>query len=435
MSCLVQPKTNVIPRPKHSQATVGENPLITVNLCIAVVAVLCALTNGAAAAGEASPRQRAYPPKRPVDRSAEPIKIAFISYANPQQVARDAGVLAAYLEPFVGVTVKGFVTLDYGSTIETMRGNNVDLATIDPLAFMMAHERIGAKPLLLEIYSSGAPTYHSCIWVRRDSGIESLESLKGRTIAFADQVDMSGHLLPREIFVQKGLLIGTLMKSEYFQHVYFAGGDEQAIRAVLNGFVDAAGISQYGYLLLRPRERDKVTTIARSIESPAHLLMARKDLDDQICDRIKQALLALDPSRPCDKKLLDKLYGVQGYAEAKLSDFGQVAKIAARYGFLKTPELFAAKGAPISREPKDANIREASEHLNEPLTSRSIEVQPADASPINAACPFSGKPINPTARTVTYKGNVYGFCCNRCVGPFNRNPQRAIAMLKDTASK
>jgi len=95
---------------------------------------------------------------------------------------------------------------------------------------------------------------------------------------------MSGHLLPREIFVQKGLLIGTLMKSEYFQHVYFAGGDEQAIRAVLNGFVDAAGISQYGYLLLRPRERDKVTTIARSIESPAHLLMARKDLDVAVAE-------------------------------------------------------------------------------------------------------------------------------------------------------
>jgi|SRR5918996_6320445 phosphonate transport system substrate-binding protein len=274
------------------------------------------------------------------DEEAEPLKIAFISYANPQQVAKDTDVLRKYLEPLIGVPIKTFVTLDYGSSIEAMRNGKTDLAFVDPLAFMIAHEQIGAKPLLLEIYASGKPVYHSSIWVRKDSGIKTLEDLRDKTIAFADQVDMSGHLLPRDIFVKAGLLRDDRTGLDFFKQVYFAGGDEQAIRAVLNGFVDAAGISQYSNLLLRPEERDAVLTIGHSIDSPSHLLMARKELAESICSRIQRALLTLDKNVPEDKAILDKLYGVHGYEVANLSDFSDVAKIASRYGLVKRPELF-----------------------------------------------------------------------------------------------
>ena len=281
------------------------------------------------------------PAKRPVDVNATPIKIAFISYANPQQVAKDSGAVCKYLEPFVGVPVEGFITMDYGSSVEAMRSQQADLAFVDPLAFMMAHEQIGAKPLVLEVYPTNEPSYYSCIWVRKDSGIDEVEDLRDRVIAFADQVDMSGHLLPRDIFVSEGLLPADRLEGTFFKQVYFAGGDEQAIRAVYNGFVDAAGISQFAYLLLRPEERDEITVIGRSIDSPSHLVMARKDLPDETCERIKQALLALDPKKADEKALLERLYGVRGFVAAEMSDFAEVANIAARYGFIRKPETFA----------------------------------------------------------------------------------------------
>ena len=286
------------------------------------------------------------PARLTVDPKAEPLKIAFISYANPQHVAKNSAAISKYLEPFVGVPVEGFVTTDYGSSVETMRSGLTDLAFVDPLAFLMAHEQIGAKPLLLEVYSTGRPTYYSCIWVRKDSGIKKPADLKGKSIAFADQVDMSGHLMPRDIFVRLGLLPPDKLEGAFFKQVYFAGGDEQAIRAVMNGFVDAAGISQFAYLLLRPEERDDVTVIAKSIDSPAHLVMARKGLSEKTCKRIQQAFMALDLSNPYDQELLGKLYGVQGYVEARMSDFADVAKIAASYGFIRKPEVFAVKEKP-----------------------------------------------------------------------------------------
>ena len=281
------------------------------------------------------------PPAIPLDPEAEPLKIAFISYANPQQVIEDIKPVVAYLERYVGVPVKGFVTLDYGSSVEAMRNAHADLAFVDPLAFMMAHEQIGVMPLLLEVYHGGQPTYHSNIWVRRDSGLTKLSELAGKTIAFADPVDMSGYLLPRDIFERKSLIKGVEKPDGgFFSRVYFAGGDEQAMRAVFNKFVDAAGISQYAYLLLRPEERDQVIAIGQSIESPSHLVMARRDLSEELKRRVQQALAALDISNEQDKQILDKLYGVRGFVEAKLSDFALVAPIAARYGFVKHPEKF-----------------------------------------------------------------------------------------------
>jgi phosphonate transport system substrate-binding protein len=350
-----------------------------------------------------------HPPKLPIDRSVPALKFAFISYANPQQVARDIKPIVKYLEPCVGVPIKGFVTLDYGSAIEAMRSGKVDLATIDPLAFMMAHEQIGATPLALEVYSTGRASYHSNVWVRRDSGLKAAADLKGRTIAFADQVDMSGHLLPREIFIDQGLMSRKELSGGFFKQVYFAGGDEQAIRAVMNRHVDAAGISQYAYLLLRPEERDVVTTIARSIESPAHLIMARKGLSKQVCQRLKQALLALDHTQPADKVILDKLYGVQGFVAAKLSDFEDVAKVAGNYGFVKKPQLFAAD----KEKPKHAPA----------ATTK------ADSKPVNANCPIDAKPVDATV-TLIHNATRYGFCSNDCRRAFQKNPQAGIARLQ-----
>jgi len=308
---------------------------------LSALLLTAALSLPSSAAEEAKPKSKLA--ERPLDAKAATLTIAFISYANPQQVARDSEGVTKYLQKYLGVPVKGFVTLDYGSAIEAMRNAKADLAFVDPLAFMMAHEQIGARPLLLEIYRSGKPSYHSCIWVRKDSGLKQLADLRGKSIAFADQVDMSGHLMPRHVFVSAGLLSAKRIEGEFFKQVYFAGGDEQAMRAMFNGFTDAAGVSQYSLSLLRGEERDQVMALADSIESPAHLLMARPGLSDELTQRIKQVLLALDKTNPADKAMLDKLYGVHGYAEASLTNFQEIATVAASYGFVKKPELFSAK--------------------------------------------------------------------------------------------
>ena len=70
------------------------------------------------------------------------------------------------------------------------------------------------------------------------------------------------------------------------------------------------------------------------------MVMVRRDLAEGLQKRIRQARAALDMSNKQDKQILDKLYGVRGFVEAKMTDFATVARIAARYGFVKHPEKF-----------------------------------------------------------------------------------------------
>jgi phosphonate transport system substrate-binding protein len=72
------------------------------------------------------------------------------------------------------------------------------------------------------------------MYVRADSGITSLEQMRGRSMAWADPNSASGFLIPRAALRQAGISPET-----FFGRTGFAGGHEQAIVAVLGRQFDA----------------------------------------------------------------------------------------------------------------------------------------------------------------------------------------------------
>lgn len=46
-----------------------------------------------------------------------------------------------------------------------------------------------------------------------------------------------------------------------------------------------------------------------------------------------------------------------------------------------------------------------------------------------AACPVSGKDVNPAIKAV-YQGKEYSFCCKSCLAKFEKNPEKYIAKIK-----
>ena len=167
------------------------------------------------------------------------LRIVFIAYQNPEQIMDDVRPVVAYLKESLGMPVKHFVATDYAGVIEALRNGSADMGFMGPLQYVLAHKHAGAQPILGEVYKGNA-YYTSRIFVRKDSGLKTLADLKGKTIAFTDPISSSGYLYPLDLFKSEGLLRGPPEK--YFRRIYFAGGDEQAIRAVYNGFVDSAGI-------------------------------------------------------------------------------------------------------------------------------------------------------------------------------------------------
>lgn len=258
------------------------------------------------------------------------IRMAFIAYQNPEQVIEDVKPVIAYLEKKTGSKVTYHVATNYTGIVEALRNKTADVGFMGPLQYVMAHHYAGATPLLGEVYQ-GKPEYVSRIFVRRDSGIKTIQDLKGKSMAFTDPISSSGFLYPLELFRTSGLVKKDA--SEFFKRTYFAGGDEQAIRAVYNGFVDAAGIGQFAYNLLRPEEKSEVIAIADSAPLPSHCVVVRDGFDATSAKKLKDALLDLNEGP--NKHLLQNLYGVDGYVSVNHETYKGVETVARSHGLLK----------------------------------------------------------------------------------------------------
>lgn len=257
--------------------------------------------------------------------------LAFIPQENPEKLIGDIEVISDYLSKDTGLEVTGFVTSDHASAVEALRNGDADISFMGALPFVIAEKEVGAEVVLSEVYR-GSPTYTGRVFVRRDSGIETLADLKGKAIAFADPISESGYLYPLQTFVVEGLLEQGQDPKAFFGEVFFAGGYQQAMQAMVSGLVDAAAASQYAELLLTPEQQPQVKWIAESASIPSHVVIARKELDDETRQKFVAAMMKLN--EPEYRPLLKHVYSPDGYVIADSSAYDGVRKLAAEYGLL-----------------------------------------------------------------------------------------------------
>ncbi len=266
--------------------------------------------------------------------SKPPLRIAFIPFQNPEQLIDNVRPAIVFLERKMAHKITYVITMNYSAAVEALNANRADISFMSPLPYVLAHSQTGAEAILGEIYN-GKAYYHSRIFVRKKSGIKSLADLKGKTIAYVDPISSSGFMYPHDAFVRAGLIKSGLDKPEggFFRRVYYAGGDEQAIRAVHGGFVDAAGIGEFALNLLRQEQRDNIMAIGESIRIPSHVVVARKELDPGLKEKFIAAMLKL--SRPKHRQIVRSLYGTDGYIRVGHKNYEAVEKMARKYHFLK----------------------------------------------------------------------------------------------------
>ena len=266
---------------------------------------------------------------RAADRA---LTLAFIPQENPEKLIGDIGVITGYLERALSRKVKGFVTHDHAAAVEALAAGQADIAFMGALPFVLARARTGAKILLAEVYR-GKPYYAGAIFVRDDGPIRKLSQLRGRDIAFADPISESGYLYPLDLFAAARLVPRGTDPREFFHRVYFAGGYQQAIQAVAEGFVDAAGVSIYALMLLPADQQAKIRSIALTPPIPSHAVIARKGIDPALSEAFVEAMLQLN--RPGLRHLLKHVYGPDGYIRARSADYDRVADLARAYGLIK----------------------------------------------------------------------------------------------------
>ncbi len=270
--------------------------------------------------------------KRTWGSSKNELVLAFIPQENPEKLLVDVNQIAAWLTNTIDMPVRGFVTTDHAAAVEALRNGDADVSFMGALPYVLANQMIGAEAVLAEVYR-GKSVYTGRVFVRRDSLVQKLADLKGKSIAFSDPLSESGYLYPLDLFVEQGFLRRGDGPKQFFGKIYYAGGYQQAMQAVAAGLVDAAAASQYAEFLLSAQQQREVKWIAESKPIPSHTVIVRKGLAKDVRSKFVGAMLKLN--QPQYRYLLKHVYSPDGYVVATQSAYEGVRKLAAAYGLLR----------------------------------------------------------------------------------------------------
>lgn len=180
---------------------------------------------------------------------------------------------------------------------ELLRTGAVDLY-VDNMNGVTEVVEDGAGTPLLRRWKDGAPTYHSVVVARRDSGITTPEQLVGRTVAFEEETSTDGYFLPVSTLRQLGLTVSHIAEPTSAPAAgeigyVFSGDDENTVFLVLDGRVDAGALSEEDLAENAGSRADELVTVARSIDVPRHGVVARTDLDPALTQALTTVLSGL----------------------------------------------------------------------------------------------------------------------------------------------
>jgi phosphonate transport system substrate-binding protein len=205
---------------------------------LAGLAAGAALLPAALRAQQAAPAMPA-PGRRPWAAQVPQIRLGLLGGENEADRLGRYEAYRALMEQTFGVPVRLFPAADYAGVMQAFGAKQIEGAGLGASAYAGAwlDTNGGVEPLFVAREADGGISYVSVMVVRADSGITSLEQMRGKSLAWADPNSTSGYLIPRSEL--RGAGIGT-ESGQYFSRTGFGGGHEQAVVAVLQRQYDGA---------------------------------------------------------------------------------------------------------------------------------------------------------------------------------------------------
>lgn len=252
----------------------------------------------------------------------ETLRVALLPDENASEIIKNNEPLKNHLEEQLGLEVELVVTTDYSSMIEAMARGRLELGYFGPLSYVIAQEKADIEPFAaLQEVEGEDPTYQSVFIADADSGIETLDDVAGKTVAWGDQASTSSHLIPKAMLAEEADL--RVDHGEY-QEQHVDSHDAVAL-AVQNGNADAGGMSLPIYERMAEEGLIDPATVVKVQESEPYAnypWTMQSDLPEDLKEKLRRAFLDLE-----DPAVLEP-FDAAGFEEVTDSDYDAVRELA-----------------------------------------------------------------------------------------------------------
>lgn len=192
-----------------------------------------------------------------------------------------------------------------------LRRGRVHWVTETAAGSMLLQERAGAEPLLLT-ERSGVSHYRTVFFVHRGSGIDSLDDLQGRSVAFQNRTSTSAYFVPATELLARGLAMEILLSprdepSADSVGYLFAGSEANITTWVHKRLVAAGAMSDLDWENPRatpPAYRRDLVLVHQTPSFPRALELTGPGMQPRVRERLRQVLLEASTDPAASEALL-----------------------------------------------------------------------------------------------------------------------------------
>lgn len=231
--------------------------------------------------------------------------IAYAPNESTDQSTDARNGLAEDLKELLGCEVEEIQASDYNAIIEALRTGKADMAYMGANAIALGAERANVDPIVMKA-EDGDPekaVYRSLLITNASNDdINSIEDVKGHTMAFVDPESTSGNLVPTseiiKAFPNDALDMDKLHTNDvFFAAVSYSGSHQAGIQAVARGDVEIVPVSNQilaSEIASGNVDEADIKVIHESGTIPAEAMVVAEHVDDETRGMLVDFLVAYD---------------------------------------------------------------------------------------------------------------------------------------------
>ena len=250
------------------------------------------------------------------------LRIGVLPDQSPEVLRKRFDPVLDYLSNTLQLSCELIVPESYEEMLKLFHDQKIDLAYFGGYSFIKAQQNDNAVALVMRLIDT---RFTSLFIVNANSPIQTLENMKGKSIAFGSRLSTSGHLMPR-YFLQRR----NINPESFFSSIQYSGSHDKTVFLVRDGIVDvgAANATTIRSMLDNNRVTSKDIRILWETPPYADYVWAtHPKFIESFNTQIREAFLQLSPENPEHATVLQHLNAI-GYIPADTEYFASLATIA-----------------------------------------------------------------------------------------------------------
>lgn len=265
-----------------------------------------------------------------IGHAEQVLRVTTIPEEAATEQIRKFTPLANYLSQATGMKVEFTPVSDYPAAVEALVNKKVDVVWFGGFTHVQANLRSGGK--IVPIAQREEDTKFQSVFIAKtNSGIKTLQDMKGKQVSFGSQSSTSGHLMPRSFLLEAGL-----EPEKAFRRIAYSGAHDATIASVVSGKVDAAALDITVWNKFVNEKKVDTAEVDVFYKTPPYFnynWSVHADMPAELREKIKSALLGLDPANPEHAEIL-RLNRATRYVDTKPENYKGLESAARSAGLL-----------------------------------------------------------------------------------------------------